>query len=210
MTDGIIKYTIEHTTFDARIPYDLYGQLEDTRTRLHHLGLIGVDTKGIGYGNISLKEDGNNQIFYVSATQTGYLTKLGTSLYTQVTNYNFSTFTLYSKGKKKPSSEALSHAMVYELDPAIRAVIHIHSKPLWLFLQQQGTLATTAPYGTRAMTEEIAGLYPDSAPLSTPLFVMKGHEDGIIAFGETLQKTEKELLNLLKNYLHVSSVANFV
>ena len=60
------------------------------------------------------------------------------------------------------------------------------------------------------MTEEIAGLYPDSAPLSTPLFVMKGHEDGIIAFGETLQKTEKELLNLLKNYLHVSSVANFV
>ncbi len=202
MTDGVIKYSIEHTSFDARIPYDIYGSLEDVRTRLHHLGLIGVDKDGIGYGNISLKEHSNSKTFYVTATQTGHLSKLGTSLYTQVNGYDFKTFTLRSKGKEKPSSEALSHAMIYELDPAICAVIHIHSKPLWLFLQQQGTLATTAPYGTRAMTEEIAGLYPDSTPLSTPLFVMKGHEDGIIAFGETLQKAENSLLALLKDYLN--------
>jgi len=202
MTDGVIKYTIEHTTFDARIPYDIYAQLEEVRTRLHHLGLIGVDPEGVGYGNISLKEKIASKTFYVTATQTGHLSRLGTSLYTQVNNYDFSTFTLKSKGKEKPSSEALSHAMIYELDPAIRAVIHIHSKPLWLFLQQRGTLATTAPYGTRAMTEEIAGLYPDTSPLSSPLFVMKGHEDGIIVFGENLQKAEKVLLGLLKNYLN--------
>ncbi len=201
MTDGVIKYTIDHTTFDARIPYDLYSDLEKVRTRLHHLGLIGVDSEGIGYGNISVKEAIATDAFYVTATQTGHLSQLGTSLYTKVTGHDFDTFTLRSKGKQRPSSEALSHAMIYELDPAIKAVIHIHSHALWEFAKQRGDLFTSAAYGTRAMTEEIAVLYPERDPLNSPMFVMRGHEDGIMFFGETLQKAEKRLLGLLKAYL---------
>ncbi len=201
MTDGVIKYTIDHTIFDARIPYDIYSELEKVRTRLHHLGVIGVDAEGVGYGNISVKEAIVTDVFYVTATQTGHLSQLGTSLYTKVTGYDFDTFTLRSKGKERPSSEALSHAMIYELDPTIKAVIHIHSPALWVFAKQRGDLSTTAAYGTRAMTEEIAALYPERDPLSSPMFVMRGHEDGIMVFGESLQKAEKRLLGLLKAYL---------
>lgn len=201
MTDGVIKYMIDHTTFDSRIPYDLYSELEKVRTRLHHLGVIGVDDEGIGYGNISVKEAIVTDAFYITATQTGNLFQLGTSLYTKVTGYDFDSFTLRSKGKERPSSEAFSHAMIYELDPAIKAVIHIHSHVLWEFARQRGDLSTTAAYGTRAMTEEIVALYPERDPLSSPMFVMRGHEDGIMLFGETLKKAEKRMLSLLKAYL---------
>ncbi|OQX59674.1 MAG: hypothetical protein B5M52_02690 [Helicobacteraceae bacterium 4484_230] len=201
MNDGIIKYSIEHTVFDARIPYDLYGELEAVRSRLHCLGLIGVNAEGIGYGNISAKESAGDSIFYITATQTGHLEKLGTSLYTQVTECDFNTFVLKSKGKKKPSSEAFSHAMVYGLDPAIRAVIHIHSLALWKFMLRRKDLATKAPYGTQAMTEEIRNLYSKQKPLDSPMFVMKGHEEGVMVFAESLQRAEKELLGLLGDYL---------
>ena len=204
MIDGVIKYIIEHTSSDVRIPYDLHGELEEVRTRLHYLGLIGVDKSGVGYGNISIKDNAYSKTFYVTATQTGDLSQLDASLYTQVTGYDFHTFTLRSKGKEKPSSEAFSHAMIYELDPLIQAVIHIHSHSLWEFMQQRGDLATTASYGTLAMTNEIANLYPGQRPLSSPLFVMKGHEDGIMIFGETLQKVEERVLGLLRDYLQRS------
>ena len=200
MIDGVIKYTIDHTTFDARIPYDMYGELEAVRTRLHHLGLIGVYEDGIGYGNISLKES-RDKTFYITSTQTGHLSQLGTSLYTRVDDYDFNTFTLHSKGKKKPSSEALSHAMIYELDPAIQAVIHIHSAPLWRFMIEKGDLSTAAEYGTHEMTEEITRLYQTSKPLEQPLFVMKGHEEGIIVFGKSLKEAEIILLGMVKKYL---------
>ncbi len=202
MIDGVIKYTITHTTFDARIPHDLYAALESVRSRLHALGLIGVDKEGVGYGNISLKDDNESIPFYITATQTGHLAQLGRSHYTKVNAYDFKTFTLHSTGHDKPSSEALSHAMIYNLDPAIRAVIHIHSQPLWHFMLQEGYLSTTAPYGTRKMTEEIAGLYPKKVPLEQPIFVMKGHQDGIIAFGKTLKEAERMLLHLLETFLH--------
>jgi len=204
VSDGVIKYRIEHTAFDARIPYDLYGELEAVRSRLHHLGLIGVDAAGIGYGNISLKEAAHQKGFYVTSTQTGHLSQLGTSYYTQVNDYDFSTFTLYSTGEHQPSSEALSHAMIYALDPNIRAVIHIHSRPLWEFMIKRGDLATTAAYGTRAMTQEIAGLYEKTSPLAQPMFVMKGHEEGIIAFAQNLKHAETTLLHLLKAFMNVS------
>jgi ribulose-5-phosphate 4-epimerase/fuculose-1-phosphate aldolase len=202
VNDGIIKYSIEHTVFDARIPYDLYGELEAVRSRLHRLGLIGINEEGIGYGNISAKESAGDSLFYITATQTGHLERLGTSLYTQVTGCDFDTFVLRSKGKEKPSSEAFSHAMVYGLDPAIRAVIHIHSLALWKFMLRRKDLATKAPYGTLAMTEEIAALYLKQSPLESPMFVMKGHEEGIMIFAESLQKAEKELLGLLGDYLN--------
>ena len=201
MTDGVIKYTIEHTVFDARIPHDIYATLESVRSRLYALGVIGVYDDGIGYGNISVKDDQDHAPFYITATQTGHLAQLGRSHYSKVTSYDFNTFTLHSKGHDKPSSEALSHAMIYELDPAIRAVIHIHSAPLWRFMIDKGHLSTAAAYGTPEMTEEITGLYQTSKPLEEPLFVMKGHEEGIIVFGKSLKEAEIVLLGMIKKYL---------
>ena len=196
MIDGVIKYTINHTKCEAP-EFRGYKDLEALRSRLFALGLIG-ELDGIGYGNISSKEQAGS--FFITATQTGAVPNLQKEHYTYIKEYDFSSFSLNSFGAHKPSSEALSHAMIYEIDSAIEAVIHIHSKALWEFMQSQNALFTTAEYGTIEMVNEIASLYEGKNPFDDAIFVMKGHEDGIIAFGKSIQEAEQKIHNLLAKY----------
>ena len=198
MIDGVIKYSIEHTTQDAPA-FEQYEELEALRARLFTLGLIGVQD-GIGYGNISAREKDKNS-FFITATQTGDLASLTSEHYTYISDYDFSKFQVISQGKHQPSSEALSHAMIYQISSAINAVIHIHSKALWEFMKENNSLFTTAEYGTVQMVEEIASLYKEENPFDEAIFVMKGHEDGVIAFGRTIQEAELTLYKMIKNYL---------
>ena len=198
MIDGVIKYAIEHTTEDAPI-FSGYAALEALRSRLFTLGLIGV-AEGIGYGNISLREN-NNRAFFITATQTGELPSLTNDYYTYISDYDFSSFKVISRGRYKPSSEALSHAMIYQIDPQINAVIHIHSKALWNFMKENNTLATTAEYGTSRMADEIASLYKNRDPFKSSIFVMRGHEDGVMAFGRDITEAELTLYSMIQKYL---------
>jgi len=196
--DGVIKYSIEHQTVDTPL-FSGYEQLEALRTRLFTLGLIG-EKDGIGYGNLSMR-DKNSKSFFITATQTGRKQTLSREYYTYINDYNFSTFKVISKGTHKPSSEALSHAMIYAIDDRITTVIHIHSLALWKFMKNQNTLATTAEYGTAEMVEEIAGLYKNLDPMMNNAFVMKGHEEGIITFGQNIEEAEMALYAVMQAYL---------
>lgn len=198
MIDGVIKYSIEHTTKSAP-DFSDYKTLEALRSRLFTLGLIGV-AEGIGYGNISLREK-NSSAFFITATQTGELSSLTNDYYTYISDYDFSSFKVISQGRHRPSSEALSHAMIYQIDPQINAVIHIHSKALWNFMKENKTLATTAEYGTSQMVDEIASLYKNRDPFESSIFVMKGHEDGIMAFGKSVKEAELTLYSMIQKYL---------
>ncbi len=198
MIDGIIKYSIEHQTADTPL-FSGYEQLEALRTRLFTLGLIG-EKDGIGYGNLSMRHEGSKS-FFITATQTGRMQALSPEYYTYIGDYDFSTFKVISQGTHKPSSEALSHAMIYAIDERIKAVIHIHSLPLWNFMQAKNYLATTAEYGTAEMVEEIAGLYNDLDPMMNNAFVMEGHEEGIITFGRSVEEAELVLYGIMQAYL---------
>lgn len=198
MIDGVIKYKIKHTKTNTP-KFHEYKRLEALRSRLFTLGLIG-ELDGIGYGNISIREKNKNS-FFITATQTGELSSLKREYYTYIKKYNFSSFSINSYGKHKPSSEALSHAMVYEINPNINVVIHIHSKALWKFMKKNNFLFTTAQYGTIEMVNEIASLYDGINPLDNAIFVMKGHEDGIVAFGKNIKKAEAVLYAIIKKYL---------
>ena len=198
MIDGVIKYSIKHTTKNSPA-FDDYEALEALRCRLFALGLIGVQD-GIGYGNLSIREK-NKDSFFITATQTGELSSLTKEYYTYIEDYDFSNFSVNSFGKHKPSSEALSHAMIYHINPEINAVIHIHSKALWEFMKENNSLFTTAEYGTVEMAEEIASLYKNSNPFENSIFVMKGHEDGVIAFGKSVKEAELTLCSMIQKYL---------
>jgi len=198
MIDGIIKYSIEHTTKDAPAFND-YEALESLRSRLFTLGLIGVQD-GIGYGNISVREI-NSKSFFITATQTGDLASLASEYYTFISDYDFSKFQVTSQGKHQPSSEALSHAMIYQINPKINAVIHIHSKALWEFMKENNTLSTNAEYGTAQMVKEIASLYKNTNPFDESIFVMRGHEDGVMAFGKSIKEAELTLFSMMQSYL---------
>ncbi len=197
MIDGVIKYGIEHQTADTPL-FSGYEQLESLRTRLYALGLIG-EKDGIGYGNLSMRYEGSKS-FFITATQTGRNMMLSREYYTYISDYNFSTFKIISQGTHNPSSEALSHAMIYAIDDRITTVIHIHSFALWNFMKNKNTLSTTAEYGTAEMVEEIAGLYTNLDPMMNNAFVMKGHEEGIITFGRSVEEAELVLYNILQAY----------
>jgi len=203
MLDGVIKYHVEHT-FEPATTFDDYSSLETLRTRLFALGLIGETNDGIGYGNLSHRVKQTSS-FFITATQTGKLNHLTTAQYSLIKNYNFETFTVFSKGKHKPSSEALSHAMIYAIHPDITAVVHVHSAALWHFMKSRGDLATTAEYGTTQMTKEIANLYRSRNPFKHNAFVMLGHEDGIITFGKSIEEAEQSLYRIVREYLIQSS-----
>ncbi len=199
MIDGVIKYSIEHTTKNTPAFND-YEALEALRSRLFILGLIGVQD-GIGYGNISVREKDKNS-FFITATQTGDLSSLTSEYYTYISSYDFSKFQVTSQGRHQPSSEALSHAMIYKINSEINAVIHIHSKALWEFMKENNTLFTTAEYGTAQMVEEIASLYKNTNPFNESIFVMRGHEDGVMAFGKTVKEAELTLFSMIQKYLN--------
>ena len=198
MIDGVIKYSIEHQRQETPL-FSGYDQIEALRTRLFTLGLIG-EKDGIGYGNLSMRDD-RSKSFFITATQTGRKHTLSREYYTYISDYDFSTFKVISQGTHKPSSEALSHAMIYDIDERIKTVIHIHSLPLWNFMQAKNHLATTAEYGTAEMVEEIAGLYNNIDPMMNNAFVMKGHEEGIITFGQSAVEAELILYNIIRAYL---------
>ncbi len=199
MIDGVIKYSIEHTTKNTPAFND-YEALEALRSRLFILGLIGVQD-GIGYGNISVREKDKNS-FFITATQTGDLASLTSEYYTYISDYDFSKFQVISQGRHQPSSEALSHAMIYKINSEINTVIHIHSKALWEFMKENNTLFTTAEYGTAQMVEEIASLYKNTNPFDESIFVMRGHEDGVMAFGKTVKEAELTLFSMIQKYLN--------
>ena len=198
MTDGVIKYSIEHQSASTPL-FSGYEQLEALRTRLFTLGLIG-EKNGIGYGNLSMRHEGSSS-FFITATQTGRKQTLSREYYTYISNYDFSTFKVISQGTHKPSSEALSHAMIYAIDNRITTVIHIHSLALWKFMKAKNNLFTTAEYGTADMIEEIEGLYNNLDPMMHNTFVMKGHEEGIITFGRSAEEAELVLYSIIQAYL---------
>ncbi len=198
MIDGVIKYSIEHQTTETPL-FSNYAQLEALRTRLFTLGLIGEKDE-IGYGNLSMRHE-DSKSFFITATQTGREQALSREYYTYISDYDFRTFKVISQGRHKPSSEALSHAMIYAIDKRITTVIHIHSLALWKFMKTKNTLFTTAEYGTTEMVKEIVGLYDNLDPLVNNTFVMRGHEEGIITFGSSVEEAELALYNIMQVYL---------
>jgi len=200
MIDGVIKYNFDFQPSNP-VDFESYFEIESVRERLFALGLIGVTDEGIGYGNISQRVDNNS--FVITGTQTGHLAELNENHYAFIEAYDDKTFYLKSSGAIKPSSEALTHGTIYNLSEEIGAVIHIHSRVLWDFMLVKNYLKTeNVPYGSVEMVEEVNRIFLTLNPLSNPKFVMAGHEEGIIFFGETLQEAELVCYEVLNNLLN--------
>ena len=97
------------------------------------------------------------------------------------------------RGPVAASSESLSHAAVYEADPAAGAVVHVHHIGMWEALY--GVVPTTDPRaeaGTPAMAAAVAALVRAGVPGG--LFVMGGHREGLMAFGRTPGEATERVL----------------
>jgi ribulose-5-phosphate 4-epimerase/fuculose-1-phosphate aldolase len=108
--------------------------------------------------------------------------------------------TLWCRGLIRASAESMSHAAVYEADANIGAVVHIHNRQLWeKFVGVLPTTDNKVEYGTPGMAYEISRIMTLPEVLERKIFVMGGHEEGIIAFGKSMEEASLVILELVKN-----------
>ena len=197
LDEGYIKY---RSHFSEADPPDSSSAklLEKWREPLFTAGLVGrYEELGIGFGNISIRYGGPGQ-FLITGTQTGQIPTTTDQHYSLVTDYNIEHNEVFCSGPVQASSEAMTHAAIYELDSSIAAIVHVHSKPMWD--EHLNRLPTTSPdvaYGTPEMAKEFRRLYSNSAFGSEGIAVMGGHEEGLISIGETLEQATSRILALI-------------
>lgn len=201
-TEGVIKY---HLDFQPGEPVseDL-EELNTWRNILFGLRLIGQDEsryQGFGYGNISARSVINPSHFITSGSQTGGLAELEQQHYVTVEACDVEHNRVIARGPVKPSSEAMTHAMIYQLHTSVQCVLHVHDPVLWSHGLDNGLpqTALSTEYGTPQMASEIAGLLRDSDLASSGVLVMAGHKDGVVCFGDSVYQAGKRLLNLWVN-----------
>ncbi|MCE2504330.1 MAG: class II aldolase/adducin family protein [Chlorobi bacterium] len=190
MDEGVVKYYCEW--FKAP-PLDqtLLKPLVKWRQWCFESGLIGQYPNGIGYGNISMRRgDG----FIISGTQTGGIAELEADRYCEVIETDIEKNRLTCQGPIAASSEGLTHAMFYRLDPDIGGVIHVHHRAKWeSLLNRIPTSVPNIPYGTPEMAREIERLWNKTNLPKERIVAMEGHEEGIIAFGNDLDEAGRVL-----------------
>ncbi len=193
--EGVIKYRLDFEPGSA--PREDLRGLIVCRGILHGLDMIGQHPQrydGHGYGNLSQRAAGD--AFLISASQTGGLDELGPRHFTRVIQADIEGNRIRARGLLPPSSEALTHAMIYRLDAAIDCVLHVHEHRLWRHGLDCGLPATEAgiAYGTPAMARAVQRLFEQGSLARQRILFMAGHEDGSIAFGDSIDQALAVLL----------------
>lgn len=184
----------EYVKFSCqRVPGDIssfaaLAEVNAYRAKLLELDVLGVDSNGIGFGNLSVR-DGRTGNFYVTASRTGGKLELTLPDCAKVVACDFRTNAIRFQGSSIPSSESLTHAAIYASDPRAGAVIHCHDCNLWTaLLNRAPTTSEAAEYGTPKLAYEIIALLKDSDAQNRKIVVLAGHQSGIVTFGKDLDE----------------------
>jgi len=194
--EGVVKYTVQHVTALITPPPEM-DEILFWRNRLRTMELIGADAQGVGYGNLSIRLHASPR-FLITGSQSSGLLEVDRRHFAAVTVVDLDRNFLKSTGETPPSSEALTHAALYQVEGSIRAVVHVHSSALWE--AHRNRLPTTredVAYGTPEMGYEMIRLHKRSAIGKRGCVVMGGHRDGVIAFGKSLAEAAGEILALM-------------
>lgn len=201
--EGVIKFHLEFRESSGPAAGTIAG-LNAWRTVLHVLGLTSQDPLrygGVAYGNVSQRASGapagrsTSPQFIVSGTQTGGLDRLTERHYCLVTGFDLYANRLRAEGPIAPSSESLTHAAVYRAAPSARCVLHVHSPEIWRHAKalQVPVVDPKIAYGTPEMADAVGALVRRH---QDAIVAMGGHEDGIIAYGSSLDDTALKLIGL--------------
>ncbi|MEI7961785.1 MAG: class II aldolase/adducin family protein [archaeon] len=191
--DGYIKFNSVWDNIQTTLFSD-FSKLNAWRQKLLNVGLIGVYPNGIGFGNLSCRV-GTSKEFYITGSATGGLAKLSKNQYTKVIDFDFEKNWLSCAGGIIASSESLTHAAVYSCAPKVTAVFHAHNKVLWEYLlEKYPSTSKSAAYGTLKMAKEVFRLFRENIFSKHKIFAMAGHEEGVVAFGDSLEEAGNVLL----------------
>jgi ribulose-5-phosphate 4-epimerase/fuculose-1-phosphate aldolase len=208
VNEGYVKYTSEHTPGPpvdvCNIPH--WEELNNVRTRLYKLGLIGVTSDGIGFGNVSVRVC--SEEFFISGTATGALPVLTPAEYCLVIACAFSHNRAVSTGPVQPSPESMTPGAVHHSNAGVHCVIHIHSKKFFDGMIRDNYPATpeSAAYGTPEIALAIGECITRLAGVNTEsvhtegMIVLAGHDEGVIAYGPSPERACNLIMELNNKY----------
>jgi ribulose-5-phosphate 4-epimerase/fuculose-1-phosphate aldolase len=211
--EGVIKFAADHRgqRLDPERYGELAGELAGWRQVMVMCGVVGQDPArygGAGFGNLSARvgppSSGlGRRAMLVSGTQTGGRVQVGLDDFCVVERYDVRANRVASAGLVRPSSESMTHGAIYDLGPHIRAVLHAHAPTIWRRAAALGipTTRPEVPYGTPDMALEMARLSRESALAERQILSMAGHQDGIVAFGRSLDEAGRVLMSYLARSL---------
>lgn len=189
---GSVKFTCQQVPVEIS-SFTGFAELNEYRRKLLELGMIGVDVNGVGFGNLSIR-DGATSRFYITGSATGRIPELKPSDYARVVAYDFARNWLQCEGSTVASSESLTHAAVYESEPAVFSVIHCHDIKLWAALLEEAPATPKGvEYGTPEMAYAVRNLLTIKDVKRRRIFAMAGHEGGIVAFGKDVGESFRAL-----------------
>ena len=194
--EGYIKFHCHWTNQPVYFPVKKIEELNFWRSQLYRHHFIGVFHDGIGFGNLSIRLNKENQ-FIVTGSATGQFAETNSEHYALVNSFQVETNEVWCSGQVRASSESLSHAVVYQTLPEVDAVVHIHDLTRWE--KWKGILPTTddeITYGTPEMAEEISRLLSIQDNREKGILIMGGHREGILSFGKSLEEACGILLSL--------------
>jgi methylthioribose-1-phosphate isomerase len=194
--EGVTKFKALHR--EAPELKDDLSALIRARQKLFAAGLVGRDPArygGAGFGNVSQRLQRG---FAVSGTQTGGVDALLPSHFCHVEHFSVQDNEVVTRGPVPPSSESMTHGMIYAAVQSASVVLHVHAPRIWKAREQLGLPTTAAHigYGTAEMAEEVARLLRETPLTRIRVLAMAGHEDGIIAFGDDADDVASALLAL--------------
>ena len=199
--EGTIQFAYELTPgSSAALDQDTFAELAAWRSILHELKLLGQSPdkyQGFAYGNLSVRTTDSEE-FVISASQTSGVDTLLAEHLVRIIGCNLQRFWVDALGQEPPSSESLTHAMIYAADPRVNCVYHVHSTTLWQHRTELKLPQTAAEvsYGSPEMIGAVSDLLEkhQSRPLT---FATAGHEDGIFTCGHSPRDCGGNLINYL-------------
>ena len=195
--EGVIKYLSQRRPGPIA-PSPGLAELNAARTALFDLGLIGAYSDGVGYGNLSVRVEGD--AFVITGSATGSQRTLEPAQYAHVEAFSVDGNWVRAVGATDASSESMTHGVIYQSNTQVQCVIHVHCRQVFDgFLQNEGALSTAAEiaYGTPAMARAVAQLV-HAQPQLPVLFAMRGHDEGLVAYGADVASVAALLVNELE------------
>lgn len=206
-TEGAIRfrYRLEPARAGDALDAALFERLAAWRQILKQLKLIGHDRRrydGFAYGNLSVRDAAQPARFHVTASQTSGASRLLRRDVVRVDAWDAVRFEVDATGARAPSSESVTHGMIYAADATLAWIMHAHSSAIWRAAQRLGLPCTAAdvPYGSPQMAAAVGALARRhrARPL---VFATLGHEDGVFACGADADATGTALVAALARAL---------
>jgi len=210
--EGVIRF--EYQLDRALAPFATgaeFMRLNAWRSILHRLTLLGqcaTRYEGYGFGNVSLRCAQDPAAFLITASQTGGKFRTEVEDWAQVTQADLQQFRVDAIGLLPPSSEAMTHAMIYAADQQVNCVLHVHSPDIWRQTSELALSHTDArvAYGTPDLASHVSRLFKAHA-MRPMVFTTLGHEDGVFACGRDVDTAAHALLDVLAAALACQSEA---